>query len=148
MVALLFTKQARMENIFMKKSFLLKLVLALSLFSLSQFAFSEEVKSLRDDNIETLSEKADWKKVPTDFQHFERAYEEQPPLIRHFIEGFTITSQLNDCLECHSPSSHFTDGDDDVLSEISNRYYFCTQCHVSQITEEPLRNNTFENGSE
>ncbi len=137
----------------MKKSFLLKLVLALSLFSLSQFAFSEDVKSLRDDNIETLSEKADWKKVPTDFQHFERAYEEQPPLINHFIEGFKITSQLNDCLECHETGlrnavSHFTDGKGNVLNEIDNRYYFCTQCHVSQITDEPLRNNTFGNGSE
>ena len=131
---------------------LLKLVFGVGLlFSFSQIAFSESeiVKSLRDGySIENLSEEADWKKVPTDFQSFERAYEQQPPLIEHFIEGFTITSQLNDCLRCHSPSSHFTDGNGDVLSKISNRYYFCTQCHVSQVAEEPLRNNTFENGSE
>lgn len=143
----------------MKKLFLLKLVLALSLlFSLSQLAFSEsgtvDVKSLRDGYIiENLSEEADWKKVPTHSQNFERAYEKQPPLINHFIEGFTITSQLNDCLDCHETGlrntvSHFTDGKGNVLNEMDNRHYFCIQCHVSQVVEEPLRNNTFENGSE
>ena len=132
----------------MKKLFLLKLVLALSISSLSQFAFSEseivDVESLRDGNaIESMSEKADWKKVPTDFQNFESAYEQQPPLIRHFIEGYRITSQLNDCLNCHE-ESHFEDGNGNVLNEIDKWHYFCTQCHVSQITGEPLRDNTFE----
>ena len=134
----------------MKKLFLLKLVLALSISSLSQLAFSEsgavDVESLRDGNaVENMSEKADGKKVPTDFQKFERAYEQQPPLIRHFIEGFKITSQLNDCQNCHE--SHFEDGNGN-LDKINNWYYFCTQCHVSQVTDEPLRDNTFESVSE
>jgi len=142
----------------MKKLFLLKLVLALSISSLSQLAFSEsgavDVESLRDGNaVENMSEKADGKKVPTDFQKFERAYEQQPPLIRHFIEGFKITSQLNDCLNCHESKLrdagyHFKDGKGNVLNEINNWYYFCTQCHVSQVTDEPLRDNTFESVSE
>ncbi len=141
----------------MKKLSLLKLVLAFSLFSLSQLVFSEsgtvDVKSLRDGNtIENMSEKADRKKVPTSFQSFERTYEQQPPLIRHFIEGFKITPQFNNCLNCHESQlrtgSHFKDGKGNVLDEIDNRRYFCVQCHVSQVTDEPLRNNTFESVSE
>ncbi|MDM8559218.1 nitrate reductase cytochrome c-type subunit [Candidatus Parabeggiatoa sp. HSG14] len=137
----------------MTKSFLSKLILALSLLSLSQLVFSEsetlDVKSLRDGNaIENMSEKADRKKVSTSFQSFERAYEQQPPLIRHFIEGFKITPQVNNCLNCHKSQlragSHFKDGKGNVLDEIDNRRYFCIQCHVSQITDEPLQNNTFE----
>ncbi|MDM8562074.1 nitrate reductase cytochrome c-type subunit [Candidatus Marithioploca araucensis] len=135
----------------MKKLFLLKLVLALSISSLSQLAFSEsgavDVESLRDGYaVENMSEKADRKKVPTDFQNFESAYKQQPPLIRHFIEGFKITLQLNDCLDCHE--NHFEDEKGNVLDEINNWYYFCTQCHVSQVTDEPLRDNTFEPVSE
>ncbi len=138
----------------MKK--LLKLVLALSLCSLSQLALAEtvDVESLRDGNaVENMSEPADWKNVPDDFQNFERSYKQQPPLIRHFIEGFKITPQLNNCLNCHEislrgASSHFKDKEGNVLNEINNLYYFCTQCHVPQVTDEPLRDNTFESVSE
>lgn len=84
-----------------------------------------------------------------------RNYPEQPPLIPHSIAGYEITVRANRCLACHSrqrtvasgapmPSvTHFMDRDLQVLSDISARRYFCTQCHVSQTAAVPPVENHF-----
>ncbi|RKZ38367.1 MAG: hypothetical protein DRQ49_02650 [Gammaproteobacteria bacterium] len=129
---------------FMKMSLLWGLVLVLA--SLPQLALS--IESLRGDNpIEDISEITVWKRVPPDFQTFETAYEQRAPLISHFVEGYKITRQSNDCLDCHD-TIHFTDGDGNALSKIDSRHYFCLQCHVPQVDADSLKENYFESAND
>jgi nitrate reductase (cytochrome), electron transfer subunit len=84
-----------------------------------------------------------------------RNYPEQPPVIPHAIEGYQVTANFNECLDCHARSAigvsqapmvsvtHFMDRNGQVLAEISPRRYFCTACHVPQYPVDPLVENTF-----
>ena len=115
------------------------------------------MKSLRGD-AELMQEP----KAP-ELKHWERDrgpiprnYVQQPPLIPHAIEGYRINLKFNKCLTCHSwanyqesgatkiSQTHFSDRDGHVLSNVSARRYFCTQCHVPQVDAPPLVGNTFE----
>ncbi len=85
-----------------------------------------------------------------------REYVQQPPLIPHVIEGYTVTKNYNKCLDCHSwtryketgatkvSPTHFKDREGSELSNISPRRYFCMQCHVAQTDARPLVGNTFQ----
>jgi len=89
---------------------------------------------------------------------FKRDYVQQPPLIPHSTRGYQITTNFNQCMDCHSWTryreagatkvsiTHFKDRAGDELSNISPRRYFCTQCHVSQRDAKPLVKNTFQSG--
>ncbi len=81
-----------------------------------------------------------------------RNYPQQPPLVPHTIEDYTITRDSNDCLMCHNWTSelpgatkvgvsHFEDRNGRALSNISPRRYFCNQCHVPQRDVKPLVSN-------
>jgi cytochrome c-type protein NapB len=84
-----------------------------------------------------------------------RAYPEQPPIIPHKIENYQIDQNANKCLTCHSRTAvalsqapmvsvtHFMNRDGQVLTSVSPRRYFCTQCHVSQLDVTPLVDNDF-----
>ncbi|EDN72377.1 periplasmic nitrate reductase beta subunit [Beggiatoa sp. SS] len=140
----------------MKKSFVFGLVFVLGTLSyVPQLAFSEEegkVESLRGDHpISELSAITEWKRVPSDFQTFLPAYEQQAPLIPHFIEGYKITLEGNKCLTCHKKTlspTHLKDRNGKVLDTVDNRLYFCTLCHVSQVDAQPLIDNTFESAND
>lgn len=85
-----------------------------------------------------------------------RNYPDQPPVIPHSIRDYQIDRNSNKCLTCHSRSytqgsqapmisiTHFMDRDGSILATVSNRRYFCTQCHVPQTTADPLVQNKFE----
>ncbi len=85
-----------------------------------------------------------------------RNYPEQPPVIPHDIRGYQVDLRFNRCLTCHSREAapaagapmvsvtHFMDRDQQVLTEVSGRRYFCTQCHVPQMVVEPAIGNTFD----
>lgn len=85
-----------------------------------------------------------------------REYVQQPPLIPHKIDGYSITTNFNKCMDCHSWTryretgatkvslTHFKDRDGKELSNISPRRYFCNQCHVPQFDAKPLVENTFK----
>ncbi|MCB1960006.1 MAG: nitrate reductase cytochrome c-type subunit [Rhodocyclaceae bacterium] len=85
-----------------------------------------------------------------------REYVQQPPLIPHKIDGYSITTNFNKCMDCHSWTryretgatkvslTHFKDRDGKELSNISPRRYFCNQCHVPQTDAQPLVENTFK----
>ncbi len=88
-----------------------------------------------------------------------RNYAQQPPLVPHDIEGFSITMDGNDCLSCHNWDSempgatkvgvsHFLNRNNEALIQISPRRYFCTQCHVPQKNAKPLVLNSFKSLSE
>jgi nitrate reductase (cytochrome), electron transfer subunit len=84
-----------------------------------------------------------------------RNYPEQPPIIPHSIEGYQVTGNFNECLDCHARTAiavsqapmvsvtHFMDRNGQVLAEISPRRYFCIQCHVPQHPVDPVVENTF-----
>ena len=82
-----------------------------------------------------------------------RASDHQPPLIPHDITRMRITADQNTCMGCHAVDvtgapkphpSHYMDRDGTVGKTISQRWYFCTQCHVGQVTAKPLVENIFE----
>ncbi len=91
-----------------------------------------------------------------DQEPLNRDYLQQPPLIPHKTEDYIINVKSNKCLSCHSwktykkhnatkiSQTHFENRDGAILSNVSSRRYFCTQCHVPQADAEPLIENTFE----
>lgn len=127
------------------------LVILICSFSL---AYGEDVQSLRGGaDIPAGSVPAvdiDWKPpgaaVPRTSAH-------QPPLIPHNITGMRITADQNTCMGCHSVeatgapkpfATHYIDRDGKKEGTVSQRWYFCTQCHVGQVDAPPLVENTFE----
>jgi cytochrome c-type protein NapB len=84
-----------------------------------------------------------------------RNYPEQPPVIPHSIEGYQVTLQNNQCMQCHKRQftegsgapmisvTHFMNRDGQVLSDVTSRRYFCNQCHVPQTDARPLVPNVF-----
>ena len=116
-----------------------------------------DVLSERGDHaLDAASEKAEPKRWQTDRDPIPRDYVQQPPLIPHKTDGYVINLKSNKCLTCHSwanykksgatkvSQTHFSDRDGNVLSNISSRRYFCTQCHVPQVDARPLVENTFK----
>ena len=82
--------------------------------------------------------------------------EMQPPTIPHAIENYQLTVNTNRCMLCHTRSkaakfqappvspAHYMTRDGKVLEQISNRRYFCVQCHVVQTDAPPLVASTFK----
>lgn len=89
-----------------------------------------------------------------------RNYPEQPPVIPHSIRGYQVDLRFNKCMTCHSRTAapeagapmvsvtHYMNRDGQVLTQVSPRRYFCTQCHVPQTTARPLVGNTFVGSDE
>jgi len=131
------------------------LSLSLAVFALGGSAFG--VESLRGDQDLTAASAAPVKyKVEVVQGGFERSYKEQPPMIPHGIDKYSIDLRQNGCLKCHSeataekentkptPESHFLDRDGNKLDKISPRRYFCNQCHTVQVEGDPLVVNVFK----
>ena len=95
-------------------------------------------------------------KPEKDQANIERNFQKQPPLIPHSVKGYNITQNFNKCMDCHSKEraeetgatkvakSHYLDGEDNKLKNISPRRYFCMQCHVPQFDAKPLVENTYK----
>ncbi|MGB5685471.1 MAG: nitrate reductase cytochrome c-type subunit [Candidatus Electrothrix sp.] len=132
-------------------SFPLFLAILVCSFSL---AYGEDLQSLRGgadipaDSVPAVD--MDWQPpgaaVPRTSDH-------QPPLIPHDITGMRMTAQQNTCLGCHDVEAsgapklhptHYTDRDGTAGKIVSQRWYFCTQCHVGQVAAPPLVENMFE----
>lgn len=141
----------------MKKSLVIGVVLTLSTLGLSSLAFAEQVKSLRGlSDLDSASNSAEIKNWIRDRDPIPRDYIQQPPLIPHKIDSYTINLKFNKCLTCHSwanykeagatkiSQTHFADRESNVMANVAARRYFCTQCHVPQVDAKPLVENTFE----
>ena len=141
----------------MKKSLIVGIVLTLSTFGFISQAYSEKVMSLRGANdLDSASNHVIVKKNINDRDPIERDYVQQPPLIPHKTKGYKINLKFNKCLTCHSwtnykdagatkiSQTHFSDRDEDVMSNVAARRYFCTQCHVPQADAKPLVGNDFK----
>ena len=117
-----------------------------------------DLSSLRGDGMVTGTPEApELQKFINDKENVERTFEQQPPLVPHDNEKYTITLKENKCLECHMVQpgkkesksvemgeSHFVNRDGKKLDHPSSARYFCNQCHVPQIDAPPLVGNTFK----
>lgn len=132
-------------------------LIAAMTFTLFNTAVQADIASLRGDvPLDEASITADIKRVLPDHGPDARAYVQQPPLIPHRIDSYTINLKFNKCLTCHSwanyrnkgatkiSPTHFNDREGGVLASVSGLRYFCTQCHVPQMDAQPLVENHFE----
>ncbi|RED52119.1 nitrate reductase cytochrome c-type subunit [Aestuariispira insulae] len=112
--------------------------------------------TLRSGTELTVEEAApEMAKVENSDKRKARNYPEQPPTIPHQIRDYQVDLNANKCLSCHSRTqveesqapmvsvTHFMDRDGQVLSQVSPRRYFCTQCHVPQENVTPQVENEF-----
>jgi cytochrome c-type protein NapB len=118
-------------------------------------AAAEEVSSLRGHAVTDASDETLNKQTLAVPGGFAVAWEEQPPMIPHPIDKYSIDLRQNGCLKCHSPAtyeannapvladSHFFDRDGNRLDHLAPRRYFCTQCHAPQAGAMPLVENVF-----
>lgn len=114
------------------------------------------VASLRGmSEIETTRPADEFKRYPRD-HHLDSSYVYQPPLVPHTIRNYEVSLNANKCLSCHSwknakemgatkiSVTHYVNREDQVLSDVSPRRYFCLQCHVPQADAKPLVDNRFQ----
>ncbi|MGB2078707.1 MAG: nitrate reductase cytochrome c-type subunit [Vibrio sp.] len=114
------------------------------------------VESLRGQTeLESTRPADEFKRFPRDHK-LDSSYVYQPPLIPHNIRGYEVSLNANKCLSCHSwknaeemgatkiSVTHYMNREDQVLSDVSPRRYFCLQCHVPQADAKPLVGNDFE----
>lgn len=135
--------------------FKLKFVLTLIACSFAISVSAENVDSLRGHSLHKQQDAENLKDYPKDNDNVALSYIHQPPLIPHAIRGYQVDKNANKCLSCHSfknapkhnapkiSITHFSNRDDQVLSDVSPRRYFCQQCHVPQVNAEPLVDNDF-----
>ena len=142
----------------MKHSFIVALGLfALAALFAAQVTAEPAMESLRGGiPLDRDTAEPTLKKWQPDRPPIARDYMQQPPLIPHSIEGYTINRASNKCLTCHSwtnyieagatkiSQTHFADRDASVMANVAARRYFCTQCHVPQTEAAPLIENDFQ----
>ncbi|QID19447.1 nitrate reductase cytochrome c-type subunit [Nitrogeniibacter mangrovi] len=138
------------------RQFFVAALMAASLGTVIAAQAAGAVESLRGRDVETQSREPGKYATEKDGPPIERNYVQQPPLIPHKIDGYSITTNFNKCMDCHSWTryretgatkvslTHFKDRDGKELSNISPRRYFCNQCHVPQTDAKPLVENTFK----
>ncbi len=138
-----------------------KTLVALILLGLGSVAVAgEPIATLRGKPLDINPQAPGMSKMlNTDIREV-RNFPEQPPIIPHNIRGYQIDLNTNKCLSCHSRTAigqsqapmvsvtHFMDRDGQVLSDVTPRRYFCTQCHVPQNMTKPLVDNQFIDADE
>jgi len=116
-----------------------------------------DVSSLRGvSEIPVTGDAPEMQRFINDKENIARTFEQQPPLVPHDNDDYTISLKENKCLDCHMKQpgkaeaksvemgeSHFVDRQGNKLDRPSSARYFCTQCHVPQIDAEPLVGTTF-----
>ena len=107
-------------------------------------------------NIDETRKSEQLKRVHKDRNPIARNYVHQPPMVPHQTRGYRVDKNSNKCLTCHGwkyaaetgatkvSLTHFETRDGKVLSDVSPRRYFCSQCHVTQADARPLVENTFK----
>jgi len=141
----------------MKNLYLAIPVLVVSMiFSGGAWSENVTVKSLRGDHVLSGASLSTTPKTTIDGDgKVNRQYAQQPPLIPHAIDDYTIDMDGNSCLGCHDWNSevpgatkvgisHFINRQGKALTTISPNRYFCNQCHVPQTNATALIPNTFK----
>jgi cytochrome c-type protein NapB len=138
----------------MKPSTTVRLIGAAAMLA-AGLCVAEQVSSLRGHAVTDGSDEVLNKPTLAVPGGFDVAWEEQPPMIPHPIDKYSIDLRQNGCLKCHSPAtyeannapkiadSHFFDRDGNPTEKVAARRYFCTQCHAPQASAMPLVENVF-----
>lgn len=116
------------------------------------------LRTLRSEGLQDANAPPPVERQHTPADGFGRAYRQQPPLIPHRIDGYQVTLNANQCMNCHdwptrynapkASETHYVDRQGVRLDKISGTRYFCTQCHVPQAEAKPLVDNLFQNATE
>ncbi|MFK5894099.1 MAG: nitrate reductase cytochrome c-type subunit [Pseudomonadota bacterium] len=138
----------------------MKKIIVLTIMAIVAMAFSisaiASVESLRGTAaLDADANKAMKHKVEVTQGGVKRNFKKQPPVVPHATEKYSISLNNNGCLKCHSEKaykkekapkigdSHYVDRNGKVLKTMSNRRYFCNQCHVPQYKAPALVENTY-----
>lgn len=144
----------------MKRSPFIGSILLACLVGLTAQAIAD-ITSLRGaSDIPTTNASPKLMRFIKDKENVERTFEEQPPVVPHENEKYTINLKENKCLECHMKQpgkdeaksvemseSHFVNRKGEKLDSPSAARYFCTQCHVPQVDAPPLVGSSFKSVS-
>ena len=144
----------------MKRSAFIGSILLAGLVGLTTQA-SADITSLRGaSDIPTTNASPKLMRFIKDKENVERTFEEQPPVVPHENEKYTISITENKCLECHMKQpgkdeaksvemseSHFINRDGKKLDKPAGGRHFCTQCHVPQVDAPPLVGTSFKSVS-
>ena len=118
-----------------------------------------KVQTLRGVDVSAADPESEGTRYGRDQPPLPRDFVQQPPLIPHTIEGYTVDKNFNKCLDCHAWNraketgatkislTHFRTRDGVEMSSVSPLRYFCSQCHVPQSEAKPLVGNTFKPGA-
>lgn len=116
-----------------------------------------DVSSLRGEaSIDAEPQPPKLERYINDKEPIKRNFAQQPPLIPHTVDRYTISRDENKCLDCHVKqpgkdeskaveigASHFVDREGHKLSQMAGNRQFCLLCHVPQIDAEPLVESSF-----
>jgi len=116
-----------------------------------------DISSLRGaSDIPATNASPELMKFIKDKENVARTFEEQPPVVPHESEKYTINLKENKCLECHMKQpgkdeaksvemseSHFINRKGEKLDKPAGARHFCTQCHVPQVDAQPLVGSNF-----
>ncbi len=141
----------------MKRSAFIGSILLAGLVGLATQAIAD-ITSLRGaSDIPTTQSAPKLMKFIKDKENVERTFEEQPPVVPHENEKYTISLKENKCLECHMKQpgkdeaksvemseSHFINREGKKLDQPAGGRHFCTQCHVPQVDAPPLVGTSFK----
>ena len=143
----------------MKHSHVIQGFLFAVLVAVSAQASSAGLMSLRGDAAIEGAEPAppELERFINDKENVDRTFKQQPPLVPHTNDKYTIDLREIKCLDCHMKQpgkdeakaveigeSHFIDRNGKKLDHPSAARYFCEQCHVPQVDAKPLVENTFK----
>jgi cytochrome c-type protein NapB len=140
----------------MKQSTLVVCLVAAWLIGLAGPA-AADLNSLRGaESVSATNQAPEPMKFINDKENIARTFEQQPPLVPHDNDKYTINLKENKCLDCHMKQpgkteaksvemsqSHFVDRTGKKLDHPSSARWFCNQCHVPQIDAQPLIGNSF-----
>ncbi len=136
----------------MNKSLVLGGVLVIGLLGTTAVCAADPAPLRGDGDIWSSTDVVQWQ----DRDPIPRDYVQQPPMVPHTVEGYTVNLKVNKCLTCHSwanykekkatkiSQTHFSDREGNDLANVSARRYFCSQCHTPQADAKPLVENLFQ----
>lgn len=136
----------------MNKSLVLGGVLVIGLLGTTAVCAAGPAPLRGDGDIWASTDVVQWQ----DRDPIPRDYVQQPPMVPHSVEGYTVNLKVNKCLTCHSwanykekkatkiSQTHFSDREGNDLANVSARRYFCSQCHTPQADAKPLVENQFQ----
>jgi len=138
------------------KSFYTIVSTMLCLFGIAGQA-TAELTSLRTDTVPTTASAPKLMKFIKDKENVDRTFKEQPPVVPHEVEKYTINLKENKCLDCHVKQpgkdeaksvemgeSHFIDRNGKKHADPVAARHFCNQCHVPQVDAPPLIDSNFQ----